>query len=323
MQTRLAHTQTTAMAHKPAQSVFLTLWVLDVVLTRPACPSFVKAIHHPPFPLGGLAKIGCEKYGRKRYPQPIKAFSINLWKVNYPPCKRIASTSFREVILNTLNTSDHNHRSSNTTSGSMSEHYHQTAAYQDHDTLFNELSEQEIHTAIKQRYSTAAKLARNAPKPYRCEMEKLFNISLFIHKRFEQIHNLPKQDINGAITIFLYGVWSLHNQCATIPGSSFSNLIENTRQMLEKRGDFLKEYEKANNRKQQSLYETFSMIGNWLLMIQHHLTSQPQNTALNNIKDMIYEIITRSLKINPETIVIRQDGQLTLAPRPAAKEHST
>ncbi|MCG8124541.1 MAG: hypothetical protein N0E55_11370, partial [Candidatus Thiodiazotropha taylori] len=55
-----------------------------------------------------------------------------------------------------------------------------------------------------------------------------------------------------------------------------------------------------------------AMVGNWLLMIQHHLTSQPDETALNNVKIMVREIITRSLKIEPELISISQEGELTI-----------
>jgi hypothetical protein len=143
-------------------------------------------------------------------------------------------------------------------------------------------------------------------------MEKLFNISLFIHKRFEQIHNLPKQDIHGAITIFLYGIWSIYNQGATIPGKQFDTLIKNTRETMRERAEFLKEFEKSTKANQAALYETFAMVGNWLLMIQHHLTSQPNDTALNNIKIMVKEVITRSLKIEPEAIATSQEGELTI-----------
>jgi hypothetical protein len=54
------------------------------------------------------------------------------------------------------------------------------------------------------------------------------------------------------------------------------------------------------------------MVGNGLLMIQHHLNSQLDDTVLNNVKIMAQEIIIRSLKIEPESILISQDGNLTL-----------
>ncbi|MCG7871703.1 MAG: hypothetical protein N0C81_04725 [Candidatus Thiodiazotropha lotti] len=206
--------------------------------------------------------------------------------------------------MNTLNRSGNNHSEAK---GNYSQ-----AVYRDHVSLFNELTEQEIKSAVRKKSSTAAKLARNAPQQHRGEMEKLFNISLFIHHRFEEIHKLPKQDIHGAITIFLYGIWSIYNQGAALPGKRFDTLVTQTRDTMRERAEFLKEYEKSSSGNRSALYETFAMIGNWLLMIQHHLTSQPDETALNNVKIMVREIITRSLKIEPESISISQEGELTI-----------
>ncbi|MEW8625320.1 MAG: DUF6683 family protein [Candidatus Thiodiazotropha sp.] len=206
--------------------------------------------------------------------------------------------------MNTLNTSESNH--------SEAKANYSQAVYRDHESLFNELTEQEIKSAVRKKSSTAAKLSRNAPQQHRGEMEKLFNISLFIHHRFEEIHKLPKQDIHGAITIFLYGIWSIYNQGATIPGKQFDKLVNQTRDTMRARTEFLKEYEKSTSGNRSALYETFAMVGNWLLMIQHHLTSQPDETALNNVKIMVREIITRSLKIEPESISISQEGDLTI-----------
>ncbi|MEW8205994.1 MAG: DUF6683 family protein [Candidatus Thiodiazotropha taylori] len=206
--------------------------------------------------------------------------------------------------MNTLNTSESN-------PGEAKGNYSQ-AAYRDHESLFNELTEQEIKSAVRKKSSTATKLARNAPQQHRGEMEKLFKLSLFIHQRFEEIHKLPQKDIHGAITIFLYGIWSIYNQGATIPGKQFDKLVKQTRDTMRERAEFLKEYEKSTSGNRSALYETFAMVGNWLLMIQHHLTSQPDETALNNVKIMVREIITRSLKIEPESISISQEGDLTI-----------
>jgi hypothetical protein len=145
-------------------------------------------------------------------------------------------------------------------------------------------------------------------------MEKLLKLGLYVQQRFEQRQHLPEQDINGAIAVFLYGIWSIHNQGNRIPGESFINLIASTHEVLTKWGDFLKEYDKSAQGKRQSLYETFAMVGNWLLMIQQHLNSHPDDTVLDNVKIMVREIITRSLKIEPETIQISQDGSLMLIP---------
>jgi hypothetical protein len=204
--------------------------------------------------------------------------------------------------MNTLNTSENDPSESN----------YSDAVYRDHESLFNEMTEQEIQNAVRKKSSTAAKLAKNAPQQHRGEMEKLFNISLFIHHRFEEIHKLPKQDIHGAITIFLYGIWSIYNQGATIPGEQFQNLVDQTRDTMRARAEFLKEYEKSSSNNRSALYETFAMIGNWLLMIQHHLTSQPDETSLNNVKMMVREISSRSLKIEPESIFITEQGELTI-----------
>ncbi|MES9830647.1 MAG: DUF6683 family protein [Candidatus Thiodiazotropha sp. DIVDIV] len=207
--------------------------------------------------------------------------------------------------MNTFNTHE-------TDNGSGKVNYTQ-AIYKDHESLFNDLTEFELHSAVSKKSSTASKLARNAPKQHRGEMENLFNISLYIHQRFEQIHELPKQDIHGAITIFLYGIWSIYNQGSSIPGKQFKNLINSTTEIMRARAEFIKEYEKSSNDNREALYETFAMVGNWLLMIQHHLTSQPDETALSNVKIMVREIITRSLKLEPESIAISQQGDLTIS----------
>jgi hypothetical protein len=204
--------------------------------------------------------------------------------------------------MSTLNTPENHHNEAN----------YSKVVYRDHESLFNDLTEQEIKSAAGKKSSTAVKLARNAPKEHRGEMEKLFNISLFIHHRFEEIHKLPKQDINGAITIFLYGIWSIYNQGNTIPGNQFGNLVNHTQVTMRAHTEFLKDFENSTHENRSALYETFAMVGNWLLMIQHHLTSQPDDNALNNVKIMVREIITRSLKIEPESISISQEGELTI-----------
>jgi hypothetical protein len=190
------------------------------------------------------------------------------------------------------------------------------------ETLINELSEIEIKRALRKISSTAKSLASSAPPANRKEMEKLLNIGLYIQQRFEQSQQIPKQDINGALAIFLYGIWSINNQGNQISGESFSRLITSTHEVLTNWGDFLREYDKSAHGKRQSLYETFAMVGNWLLMIQHHLNSQPDDTALNNVKIMVREIIIRSLKIEPESILISQDGSLTLVPKQSTHEIS-
>ncbi|MET0091789.1 MAG: DUF6683 family protein [Candidatus Thiodiazotropha sp.] len=196
------------------------------------------------------------------------------------------------------------------------------AGHQDPETLLDELSEIEIQRAVRKRTTTAEKLARNAPQAHRKEMEKLFNIGLYVHERFEQIHKLPRRDINGALAIFLYGIWSTYNPGHRIPGPSFPRLITSSHEILAKWGDFLETYERSAAGKRQSLYETFAMVGNWLLMIQHHLSAQPDDTALNNVKIMVREIIVRSLKIEPECIIIGQDGHLMLIPLTHSQEIS-
>jgi hypothetical protein len=143
-------------------------------------------------------------------------------------------------------------------------------------------------------------------------MEKLLNIGLYVQQRFEQSHQIQKQDINGALAIFLYGIWSMNNQGNQIPGESFPQLITSTHKVLTNWGDFLKEYDMSTQRKRLSLYETFAMVGNWLLMIQYHLNSQPDDTVLNNVKIIVREIIIKSLKIEPDSILISQNGSLTL-----------
>jgi hypothetical protein len=151
-------------------------------------------------------------------------------------------------------------------------------------------------------------------------MEKLLNIGLDVQKRFEQIQKLPKQDINGALAIFLYGIWSVNNKGSRIPGYAFAQLIVSTHEVLTNWGDFLVEYSKSPRGKRQSLYETFAMVGNWLLMIQCHLNSQPDDTKLSNVKIMVREIIIHSLKIEPESIFIDQEGKLALVPLTYAQE---
>jgi hypothetical protein len=182
------------------------------------------------------------------------------------------------------------------------------------EALLHDLSEIEMHRALRKKTSTAINLARSAPQQHRSEMEKLLNIGLYVQKRFERIQKLPKQDINGALAIFLYGVWSVNNKGSRIPGNAFAQLIASTHEVLTNWGDFLKEYHKSPCGKRQSLYETFAMVGNWLLMIQYHLNEQPDDTTLENVKIMVREIIKHSLKIEPESIIIDQKGHLTIKP---------
>ncbi|MGD9170911.1 MAG: hypothetical protein PVI97_12730 [Candidatus Thiodiazotropha sp.] len=190
----------------------------------------------------------------------------------------------------------------------------QAAVCQTPETLINELSEIDIHRALHKKSSTAKNLARSAPQQHRAEMEKLLNIGLYVQQRFEMIQKLPKQDINGALAIFLYGIWSVNNKGSRIPGKAFAQLIVSTHEVMANWGNFINEYYNSPLGKRQSLYETFAMIGNWLLMIQYHLNGQLDDTTMNNVKIMVHEIITRSLKIYPESIFIDQEGHLALVP---------
>jgi hypothetical protein len=172
----------------------------------------------------------------------------------------------------------------------------------------------EIQEAIRKKSPTAEKLALNAPGPHRRQLIKLFKIGLYVQQRFEVLQQLPKQDINGAVAIFLYGIWSINHQGRRIPEQAFPKLIASTHEQLENSGDFLKNYKKSPRGKRESLYETFAMVGIWLLMIQHHLATQPDNTSLENVKIMTREILIYSLKIEPQSIDIDKDGHLKIDP---------
>lgn len=182
------------------------------------------------------------------------------------------------------------------------------------ESLISKLTEFEIQRAQRKISSTARNLARCAPPAHRKEMVKLLNIGLYVQQCFEKSQQIPQQDINGALAIFLYGIWSINNRGNHIPAQSFSKLILSTQNVLKKWGNFINEYGKSPQAKRQSLYETFAMVGNWLLMIQDHLNSQPDEAALNNVKIMAREIIIRSLKIEPDSILISRDGSLTIMP---------
>jgi hypothetical protein len=189
-----------------------------------------------------------------------------------------------------------------------------TESYSDPQTLLNKLTEVEIQQAIRKKSSTAEKLALNTPQPHRGQMVKLLKIGLYVQQRFEIFQQRPKQDINSAIAIFLYGIWSINNQGRRIPEGALSQLIASTQERLKVCGNFLEKNKKSPQEKRLSHYETFAMIGVWLLMIQHHLATQPNDTALENIKIMAQEILTYRLKIEPQSIDIDQDGRLHADP---------
>ena len=148
-----------------------------------------------------------------------------------------------------------------------------------------ELTETEINNALNGKSAVAAKMAANFPSATRQDMEKLFNLALFVHRKSEKLLGLPENDIYGAGAAFVYGNWSVYNDGMTVPDEHLSTMVSEIRTLLnEQAPEFQKQYQQASKADQLAAYEEMAIIGNWMLIMQQALKQESNLQALANLK---------------------------------------
>ncbi|MCG7939700.1 MAG: hypothetical protein N0C88_12750 [Candidatus Thiodiazotropha lotti] len=174
------------------------------------------------------------------------------------------------------------------------------------------ITPQDIQAAANNKSPYATQLAGSFPEPNRANMEKIFNIALFVQKRIEQAAQIPEGDIPTATASFLYGVWSAYNEGAEIPEQNLLHLHKQVAQMIEGNQALSLGLQNATPADRQKLYEYLAMTGNWMVMFQDTYKKGPDQKTVTNIKNMARELLQASFKIDVDKLHISQDGQLSM-----------
>ncbi|ODB86044.1 hypothetical protein A3195_10295 [Candidatus Thiodiazotropha endoloripes] len=174
------------------------------------------------------------------------------------------------------------------------------------------ITPQDIQAAANNKSLSAVQLAGNFPEANRANMEKLFNIALFVQKRIEQAARAPEGDIPTATASFLYGIWSAYNEGAEIPEQNLLHLHKQVEQMIASNQALSQGLENASPADRQKLYEYLAMTGNWMVMFQDTFKKGPDQKVVTNIKNIARELLQASFKIDVEKLRISQDGQLSM-----------
>jgi hypothetical protein len=182
-------------------------------------------------------------------------------------------------------------------------------------TFVRELStitQQDLLAAGNNKSATATELASNFPETSRAELEKRFNIALYVQKRIEKAARVPEGDIPTATASFLYGVWSAYNEGAEIPEENLLELHNQVSKLFTSNDALNKGLDNAAPAQRQHLYEYLSMLGNWMLMFQDTFKNNPDPNLVKNIKDMAKQMLQASFKIDVEKLHISQEGKLSI-----------
>ena len=174
------------------------------------------------------------------------------------------------------------------------------------------ITPQEIEAASNNRSATATELANKFPEQNRQQMEKAFNVALYLQTRIEKGAKVPAGDIATAITSFLYGVWSAYNQGAEIPDENYLVLREQVNQLIANNPALSKGLQSTDQAQRQKVYEYLSMFGNWMIMLQDVFKKNPDPNTVKGIQAMAKEALLASFKIDIERLRISQEGKLSL-----------
>jgi hypothetical protein len=174
------------------------------------------------------------------------------------------------------------------------------------------ITEQEIQAAGNNKSESATQLANLFPEQYRQQMERVFNISLYVQKRIEKAAKVPEGDIPTATASLLYGAWSAYNEGAEIPEENLLTLHKQVAELIASNSAMQKGIQNAAPAQRQKLYEYLAMTGNWMIMLQDEFKKNPDKNTVTNIKNMAKNLLQASFKIDVEKLRISQDGKLSM-----------
>jgi hypothetical protein len=174
------------------------------------------------------------------------------------------------------------------------------------------ITEQDLQKAAENRSAMATQIASNFPEQNRADMEKVFNIALYVQKRIEQAAGVPEGDIPTATASFLYGAWSAYNEGMEIPDEKLPTLYKQVSKLIASNQSVLSKLNNADPKEHQNLYEYLSMTGNWMGMFADTFKKNPDQNTVNNIKSMVKELLYSAFKIDANRLHITQEGNLTL-----------
>ncbi|MES9830646.1 MAG: DUF6683 family protein [Candidatus Thiodiazotropha sp. DIVDIV] len=174
------------------------------------------------------------------------------------------------------------------------------------------ITAEELQAAGNNQSDSATELASKFPEQNRDDMQRIFNIALYVQKRIEKAAKVPEGDIPTATASFLYGTWSAYNEGAEIPEENLLELHKQVGELISSNKALSNGIQNANLSKRQKLYEYLAMTGNWMVMFQDTFTKNPDQNTINNIKGLAKQLLQTSFKIDVEKLHISQEGKISL-----------
>ncbi|MET0029239.1 MAG: DUF6683 family protein [Candidatus Thiodiazotropha sp.] len=174
------------------------------------------------------------------------------------------------------------------------------------------ITQQELVDAASNVTASAKELAKVFPEQNRANMEKIFNIALYVQQRIEKAAGVPEGDLATAVSSFLYGAWSAYNGGAEIPDEKIPVLHRQIQQVFANNDTMRNILNNGTADQRQKLYEYLSMTGNWMAMFSDTLKQTQDQNTINAIREIAKQLYYSSFKLDIERLHIAQDGSLSL-----------
>lgn len=164
--------------------------------------------------------------------------------------------------------------------------------------------------ALEVESKTATALAATFPESNRVNAEKVFKLALYAHHKNEELLGIPKNDIYGAATAFLYGNWSSYHDGKTIEDKYLPTMVKEVKILLEP--SFSKKFANASHAEKNAAYEKFAMIGNWMVIMQLQLKKHPNPDASAKLKK-ISEGFLKEVGVEASRFDISREGHIEIS----------
>ncbi len=174
------------------------------------------------------------------------------------------------------------------------------------------ITQQELVDAAGNVTISAKELANVFPEQNRANMEKIFNIALYVQQRIEKAAGVPQGDLATAVASFLYGAWSAYNGGAEIPDEKIPVLHRQIQQVFANNDTMRNILSNGTTEQRRKLYEYLSMTGNWMAMFSDTLKQTQDPNTINAIREIARQLYYSSFKLDIERLHIAQDGSLSL-----------
>lgn len=147
------------------------------------------------------------------------------------------------------------------------------------------------------------KLAQHYPPISREQAEKTFIDLLSKYHEVERSLGVPKNDLAGAVAMFLSGSFEAYTDTSIEP-SHFKVLVAQMRQVIGGNPDFAK----ASNAEKQEMYEQMAILGMFMAATQDELSRKPSPQIAANMKQAAKGYLEQFLKTDADRVRITDRG---------------